>query len=404
MKRVLFYYPTRSIGGAQLLFARTAKFLVEHTDEEVFYVDYADGFSAGILRGSDVKLIVYQDEEKTELPEDCVAVLHLGYINQVKDVFKLTSGNRFFFWSIHPGNLTGKVIAPRLGLIAPLKKCRRIGDIVVKLCQNGMLRFMAYSNYIAAARVYKFDTQVEYLPIFIEDEFVKKDVVFSREKDRPLSFLWLSRLDEDKVYTCVAMLNELERLSSRYNVQMYVIGGGTHEHIINGICNQYSYKVSFEGRISGKELDAFVDEKVDVGIGMGTSMLEIAKRGKPVIFKSCVSKKESNNQYHDYVFLHEEFDYSLDTPEKSVEGMGSMEDKIKQLLDNYTDIAQKDYEYLCYNHLQSSVCRQLESAIENVRQMDQKVHFALLGEITHEFEAIPFRKYILKPLKSLKLI
>lgn len=403
MKRIFFYYPAKNIGGAQLLFVRAARYLSEHTDEEVFFVDYIDGFSAELLKDTKVKLIEYQKGEKIEIPEDSVAILHLGYVNQIRDFFKISNNDRFVFWSIHPSNIAAKIKLPYFGYVTSKVKRKAIGNTITNLCDKGMIRFMDYSNYAAASGAYLFDYDVDYLPIFIEDGALRKVLSFHRPQGRPLSFLWVGRLDEDKVYTPILFMNELERHASKYKLQFYIIGTGDKEELVKQRCNDYSYPIHFIGRLSGKELDDFIDDNVDVGIGMGTSMLEIAKRGKPVILKTPVSKNKVNIKFFDYVFLHEEYAYTIDTPPIPVEGMCSLENKIQQLFDNYSDIARKDYDYLCKNHLQSSVCKQLEKAVNSVRQTDMEIHNLLLEEITNEFASLPFRKYILKPLKQLRI-
>lgn len=104
IQNIVFYYPSKIIGGAELLFIRNAIKLSIDTEYPIYYVDYSDGISVGLLQKSSVKLIEYKGC-KTVIPSKSLLVAQLNQISNYDSLLKKSDNVRFLFWSLHPLNL-----------------------------------------------------------------------------------------------------------------------------------------------------------------------------------------------------------------------------------------------------------------------------------------------------------
>ena len=374
MKNVIFCYPSKKIGGAQLLFIRCADYLSKHAEFNIYYIDYIDGFARKELENSNVEFINYEVGKKNLLIEHSFLIVPLSYINIINDNFVLTNRNFFLFWSISPYNIVCKIKFKNYFIISKATR-KKIGNIINELSQIGVIRFMDYSNYISASKAFLFTcNNIKYLPIPIEDNNLN-DIINIEEKEiskSKITFLWLSRLDSDKANTLVTFMNEIESLSSDYSLVLYVAGNGNELEYLKQISSKYTYDINFLGKIYGKELDLFIDENIDIGIAMGTSALEIAKRGKPVIVKGLLNKVFDSNQLKDYIFLHEEYGFSLGSPDFYYEGQNTFNNKVNQIIQDYKLISENCYNYVFKYHTLTNVGNELIDTINQISNLNSE--------------------------------
>lgn len=387
MRKVVFYYPSLIIGGAELLFVRCAKFLSENTNYDVFYVDYIKGFAREELKEEKVTFINYIDGEKVQLLKNSILIAPLSYIDIVNSKFKLSQNNYFFFWSIHPMNIAGKIKRRNYYFMSNNNR-RKLGVLLKELSDIGVVKYMDFSNYLSASKVFSFDlNNIQYLPIPIDNNNIidKNDIKKRNVLINKISFLWLSRLDSDKINTLLTFMNELEVSSKINSIVLYVVGDGTELVNLKRKSPKYNYDIVFLGKKHGNELDSFIDSNVDIGLAMGTSALEIAKRGKPVIVKGLLSKVHDAGKLNDYIFLHEEYGFSLGTPDKKDEFQTSFQTKLTEAIRNYDEVAIKSYEYTIENHLLISVSSKLIDAINKVVSYDNKTVYSKINKISDVF-------------------
>lgn len=388
MNNVIFCYPSMSIGGAQLLFIRCAKYLSSNSKFQVFYIDYKNGFARKELKEEKVTFINYIDEEKIQLLKNSILIAPLSYIDIVNSKFKLSQNNYFFFWSIHPMNIAGKIKRRDSFYFMTKKNRRRIGTLLKELSIIGVIKYMDYSNYLSASKVFSFNlNNIEYIPIPIDNNNIidKNDIKKRNVLINKISFLWLSRLDSDKINTLLTFMNELEVSSKINSIVLYVVGDGTELVNLKRKSPKYNYDIVFLGKKHGNELDSFIDSNVDIGLAMGTSALEIAKRGKPVIVKGLLSKVHDAGKLNDYIFLHEEYGFSLGTPDKKDEFQANFQTKLNEVIRNYDEVAIKSYEYTIENHLLTSVSSKLIDAINKVVSYDNKTVYSKINKISDVF-------------------
>lgn len=355
LNNVYFYCPSKKIGGEQQLYIRCANYIVSHTKVQVYYFDYSNGYAQDHL-SEDIKRIDCIGLSSYEFPPDSLLIIALSFANTIFDIFKLKEkpiGFRLLFWSLQPYNLTGKIlIQNKYNFMLPSQK-RAFRKTIESLCSEGVIRFMDYNNFHTVKKVFGIkNNNINYLPVPINDENIRPihDLSYNRIHDDRFSFLWISRIDQDKKHTLMTIINELEEVNKTIPCNLYVVGDGNAFDDVKQFVSSKTIKVEFMGRLFGSELDSFIDNEIDVGVGMGTSGLEISKRGKPVIMKMVLPKTLKSGVIKDYIFLHQEYGYSLGSPDFYTEGQSDFLSKIKELQYNYPHCAREDHEYTIRNH------------------------------------------------------
>lgn len=398
IKNIFFYCPSKKIGGEQQLYIRCATYLVTHTDAKVFYVDYTDGYAQEVLSEKVIRidkghLSTYKFEE------DTLFIIALSYIDKYYELFNvndLPQGFRFLFWSLQPYNLTGKIlIRNKYNLLLPWQK-KQFRDILYPLCNSGIIRIMDYNNYYTLHQVFGLNlNEIDYLPVPIDDDYIRnaESISFSRTCTDKMSFLWLSRIDHDKKHTLMTIVNELNIVNRSHPCRLYIVGDGNALEEIRRFASDKEVEIIFVGRCFGDKLDSLIDTKVDVGVGMGTSGLEIAKRGKPVIMKMVMKKTYEAGVVNDYIFLHQEYGYSLGSPDFYVEGQSYFASKVEELLSDYSTCAKKDYEYTKKSHSIETTGRLLKRVMEKPPMIeDEYKQINELATLINKYRRITFRK------------
>ena len=373
MKRVVFYYPSRIMGGAEFLFYRCASYLGSLPSYEVFFVDYKDGFVTNRLKHerNEVQVILYNGEP-INLPDDSCVIIQLSMITKISCIFINANSCRFIFWGINPGNLYNKVHVSMMSLfsfyIVNRAERRRIGEILTTYIESGSIRFMDYNNFYTASKTLDLkiaDSLIEYIPVPINSANIVSEP--SRLRDGKLSLLWLSRLDGDKYNTIATIINEISEMKWDIPYILYVIGVGTHKEKLMQYAAKKEINVQFLGKISDDNLNMFIDESVDVGIAMGTSALDIAKRGKPTIIQGFLSHVYKAGVLCDYLGLHEEFMYNLAKCDIQHPTMAGFSEKLRCILDDYENISRETLQYVRNNHTMEITSVALINAIDHAK-------------------------------------
>lgn len=384
MERIVFYYPSKSIGGAQLLFIRLADYLANFHNFEIYYVDYDDGFSRDFLKTSPVKYIYFIKGKKIKLPDYSIVIIPSNFIFFVDQNFELTDNTMFFFWTIHPENIRSFLIDFRNKTLLSKKNRHKIGGLLVKLYNLGLLHYMDYVNYIFNAKFFEFEiTDINYLQIPIGagilSEYKKEPHHFKKN----IRLAWLGRLDKDKINSVKLILNEIDSCNNKSNIAFYIIGVGTEFESLKSLINQYSFKIELLGRLQGDELDDYISNNVDIGVAMGTSAFEIAKRAVPVIMIDVYDKVYPAD-YMKYDLLHQIKNYSLGSSYPFMHNekrSQSFKEVIRVILENYEYHSRKSWEYVKENHSIDVVGQKLLNNINNLKWVNQGIQKEILTEV-----------------------
>jgi len=163
---------------------------------------------------------------------------------------------------------------------------------------------------------------------------------------------WLGRLDKDKIYSVIVILNEIESSIFKSKITFYIIGDGSELNALKALIRSYNFRIILVGRLFGEDLDKFITEKIDIGIAMGTSALEISKRAVPVILIDVYSKI-LDSKYLRYDLFHQIKDYSLGQiyfSKQMDRRKYHFDELLNLIIENYDYHAQKSFLYVKENH------------------------------------------------------
>ncbi len=124
----------------------------------------------------------------------------------------------------------------------------------------------------------KFDTSQKLIipiPIVLDSLSITKSEISNKVK-----FICISRFVSFKIASIIAMLNYIRK---NKNFELSIVGYGKYKFLIHWYIFFFRIKnVKIYSKIDPDKLHSLIDIH-DIGYAQGTSILEIAKRGKPVI-------------------------------------------------------------------------------------------------------------------------
>lgn len=390
MKDVAFCYPSRVAGGAEFLFVKCAKYLASTNHYRVSYIDYDDGFGYNLLsKGTAIEHVSYCKGKKVQLKENTIVITPLSELPLLERHFEAPQSLKYLIWSINPYNLVSYINLHRHKLFTIGEKRRaRIGERLKELSEKGIIRYMDYNNYYWNSTVFNFSiNQKYYLPISVDDFSIP--AITSRSfDDNSISFLWLGRLDIDKYNTVLTLLNELDKLANKYKVTLYIVGSGKKEKELRDLSQQNNAKVIFTGPLFGDKLKDLIVNKIDIGYAMGTSALDIATFGKPVIVAGVLDYPYKAGEQKDYVLMSEIDNYDVVSPgyyrndfNRNFNGL------VDYIMMNYNECAFSCSEYVNKNHSMTSVGKLLEQAIETVGTIPSNDVYNTICEVSREINS-----------------
>ncbi len=306
LKRITFIYPSKNIGGAQILFARLANYIATTTSVKVYVVDYRDGFIRNYLKN--IGNIVFVDySDGVSLPKGCINITPLSHLADLKFMVSESSlDENFLLWSIHPDNI-------KYLLHSNFRSYFRLGN------KNFKRRLIEMANaktiaFMDGATKFSFEKEVGakieapfFLPIPIE--FNSSRLPIKKRKDNSISVAWLGRFSYDKIYAIIKLIRDVAKSQYKENIKLYLIGDGQEYHRVIEEAKKNNISLYHPGVIQAGVLDNYLMDNIDVGIVMGTSCLEISKLKIPtaIIDYSLVEIPSS----HGYDWFYESSDYSL---------------------------------------------------------------------------------------------
>jgi len=188
-------------------------------------------------------------------------------------------------------------------------------------------------------------------------------------KKNCLTFCWIGRIADFKtpilIYT-IKCLSSLA-LKQRINIKYHIIGEGPDESRLQkmNVNNDY-FNVVFEGVISGRELDLFLLNHIDVLTAMGTSALEGAKLGIPTILLDASYGTIKGNYKFKWLFEAKSYSLADFINEKHIlHENGNLDTIIEQIRNNYLVLSDKTFNYYYKNHSISVVAKLFLTAIQN---------------------------------------
>ena len=317
-KSIVFFYPSRILGGAEYLFIRLSRFLAER-GFHVFYVDYSDGFARKELAGTDVVFWDFKDGEKTPIDAGDYLITPLSNFYRLPDYVDLHLPRmRLFFWSLHPYNVVH--VLPECKMLMRLPETyhrvflnlffpgnyKRVRGLLNDLNKADAIWFMDEPNLSLNRSLWKIPFSDDYLPIPLEA--LGNDRTISDFCPDRLRIAILGRLSLDKIYSVINVLNRFLAYRTARKRVCHIIGDGEASGLIDDAKYTAQIEMQFHTSLKNRELDTFLAENVDILFAMGTSCLAGASLGIPVIQMDYGFSPYISDHFH---FLYDAKGFSL---------------------------------------------------------------------------------------------
>lgn len=272
-----FLYPSRVIGGAQLLFARLAQAIAASGAAEVAVVDYPDGFMWRYLKDQGAVRCIEYVEGRTAL-RDTTIIVPLSHLVELRYMLDRASLNcNFLFWSIHPDNVQHVLYSYGRGWFGK-RPAARSG--LRDLAEAGHVVFMDGANKHACEAELGRLARPSYLQIPIELAGV--EAASRRRPGATLTVAWLGRITYDKIHSLRKIVDDVAAFGGQGQLALHVIGAGSEERALEAHARQAGVALVRPGVLQGPQLRDYLLRHVDLGVAMGTSALEIAALAIPV--------------------------------------------------------------------------------------------------------------------------
>lgn len=318
--RYVFYYPTKKIGGVQLLFSRIAqKLIIDNKNVSIINKDQPS-YISNYLRENNLQFedIIFHD--KFYAKEDDIIILVLSLIGSYKKIIKAKSNTRFIFWDVHPNNLIENTafsffykknsnISPILKFIERnrLLSIRKFVEIATL---NKGLVFMCNINYMRNYEYFNFNINPIFLTIPITYSFDKNYNNTNVSKSPSINIGWISRLDSDKLealYMLTYDITEYNCKNKHNPLILHIIGDGVHEEQLR-MNFKNNKNVLLTGKIEGSNLTNYILDNIDIGFSMGTAALEFAFRKKATILVPDTTENSFfKTTFKRYIWLYDSF-------------------------------------------------------------------------------------------------
>jgi hypothetical protein len=365
---IVIFSPQKNIpGGSLILFARIAKILINMNKHLITIIDFEDGYINNFLKDSNYNFIPFENTTNITLNDNDILITSPNHLRLVNDVFHFKNNTRLFFWELGPYSLIQNLILGDLYRKWRLNVAKIVSNILEKKQKqlfnqfiqlathtNGFF-FMCGKNFYYNKNFFKCKIEPKYIPIpVICPDRNSKQNLQKNNKQKVIGIAWLSRLTKAKSIPLYKLISELNtnKIFNQYTIKLYIIGIGDEKENLEKFTSNLSFEIIFVNRIEHNKLDNFLLKNVDIGFGMGTSILEIAKLGIPSVLTTGEKTLfDDANRVDSYKWLFNTQDYNLSS-EPSLSTNKSLL-TIEQVFNDFNEI-KNELSKMCYLYVFNS--------------------------------------------------
>ena len=309
MTNLVFVFPSTAVGGVSTLFVRIVNYInTHHGSEHTAYIaDYISGYSYALVEDK-YRIIVEDSSLRMRVPDN--SVLWFQHSTNFRLFDNINGANlRCVFWNLHVNNsLVDIPILTNFIRRRPFSKAFRwfVKIPIVNYSYTDLTNYMARKNGLVFMEnsIKEFLSMTSkslkindcprvplYFPIF------DKTINYSLNKESGLSVLYLGRLVDFKVGPLVALMNDLVSLKLN-KVNLFVVGNGPLKIFLKDLSHQLGLQTTFLDELNQSEIKVVVKKyKINLGVAMGTSILELINIGIPVVGVNINYNLDSKSSY-----------------------------------------------------------------------------------------------------------
>ena len=341
ISRVYFFDPCFPKGGGTAFFFRLAEYLLNYTKIKVGVIDYRDGIMAKTARKfyphADITCVDYTALD-WDLEENSCIFAPVERLGTIKNIPNRNVRILEYHWNMDTG----------YSLVFERGVQKKLATLLYK---SKSTCFMSYGCYHSACQVFNKKFEKTYVPVFYPQEEGKIKERNDQRKNE-INLVWLGRLASGSKTNSI--INNFYQYKTDKRKKFHIIGNGLREDYIKNYIKQYQKNIQFifTGALTGDDLIKYLTENADVGIAMGTSMLNFAALKIPVI--GAHEARKENFHSRNFLWLFNMYEYSLSAPaevwgkeDKRFEKVEAFDEMLNQVMmgNNRRIYGNKCYEY-----------------------------------------------------------
>lgn len=360
---ITFMYPSRRIGGAQLLFIRLAIELSKKDKIVINVVDYGDGFLASQLANyNEVNILPYSNG-CVSINEETILITPLSNFSDLKYLIKGDFNKiKILLWSIHPTNIN-YVFASNgrkwFKNVVPVK------NFLKTLSDLGNIVYMDEANFLEAKKVIDLDKQPEFLQVPLEIKDYESKVKDHSDK---INIAWLGRISYDKIFSVIKIVDEIKALNNNDQMVFHIIGTGEKLDQLEIYLKRSGINYLLVGTLVENDLSSYMCKNIQIGVAMGTSCMEFATKKIPVFLIDFSQERFPDSIK--YNWLHETQNYTLGSDINEATNRNHTFQELLNLYKSDSTIGAQCYEYVVNNHDITKVAEKLISHCEVLKSTD----------------------------------
>lgn len=361
-KRYIFIYEHITLGGAQTLLFRMAKWLKENENCEVLVIckkEEENSLETGLLDcGVEIEYLqklckkqIYNClTTKKRLASNDFIVFNFDIMLAVEEVCQRIKKEddikaNLILYVVHPHTLIFGNNLKNAKLKRLVKEFYK--NIINAYIDNRNIAFMDETTISSTEEFYKLrviddDNRIFRLPMYLCE--YNEEKIKARWQKKDFNILTIARADFPFKGYIFGLIDDYERLQNKYGylrITIITYGPGVEElnKKINCLPEQTRNGIYLVGRIPYEELGYYF-EKANLFIGMGTTVLDAANYGIPsIVIHPYTYKNIAEGYFYERPFV-------LGSSENNVSAIDLIENVINMDENEYLDICNKSYNAL----------------------------------------------------------
>ena len=385
---ITFFFPYHQISGIPVCFSNLVNYFVRTCNYELNVIDYHDGALIRSCKPSPkINFIEFRDFEDCYINFETYLVVQAGLPSRLRRELKLCQKVKVLQWAAHEANLIPYL--SKFGVIANYQRkslllhkalyildrsaYRNLSRWIGMMIERGAIVFMTESIFQSTIK-YLFLTNIKsptYLPNFSYGENTyDHDLIIAKSKSvtTKLNLCWVGRIADFKVHILNYSLRKIAEYARRnsINIRFHIIGVGICQDYLQVDVENEFFEVIEVGELEKSEVDYYLERNIDAMFCMGTSALDGAKIGLPVVLldQSYVEIEEG------YIFksLFDSAGFDLGHPVSTVDfdaGNRTLDFILDEFRFNYLEMSRKTRDYFLQNHSIDTVAAKFLAALED---------------------------------------
>jgi hypothetical protein len=289
-RSIYFYMPSKIIGGYENFFINLANKFIS-VGFQVYYIDYENGFvKSNNLLNSRVDIISDTSLGFHEIKQHSTLITPITLCKDLYDTYH-SRFEKFIFLFGHPRSVEFFAGINKMSI-------EQAATYLFKIKHN----IYYLDNICYKSGLKYFYNELNYFPLFFQHQNETKPI--NEVTQSVLNFGWLGRLDSDKIFSLINVLDCLvEYEKTNVKINFYVIGSGDSRHQINvPYYLRENINIIFKDTLINELKMNFIRENIDIMFCMGLSSIETASLGLPTVIVPLSLNKYFDKKCFQFLF------------------------------------------------------------------------------------------------------